>query len=422
MAYILNKTNGSILATVQDSAIDTTTDLTFLGKNYAGYGELQNENFLKLLENFSNSTAPEKPIEGQLWYDNTNNVLNVYDGEYWKSLGKIDISDIDPSSTKTYITGDLWYNSDSQQLYVYNGTEFILVGPQSGADIIASWKGSYEYSTSTVEKQYNIKAIVGFEDSVVAVVSDRAYLTEKINDQYTVSRSRDQFSESNFLVQRGITLYGAHPTTGSSKETGFYFWGTAAEALRADRATTADIASGISFSSTNTNQLYYVPFVSTGTTNTSTHIDTSTTGLYYNPSTNILYGTASAALYSDLAERYHADSQYGEGTVLVIGGDFEVTISSVEADVSVAGIVSVKPAFRMNEGAGDQFTHPFIALKGRVPCKVVGRIRKGDLIVTSKTPGHGRAFENGDSPNAVFAKALESHHSDNEGRIEVMVV
>ena len=77
MPYIINKSNGIVITTVQDASLDQTTDLTFVGKNYAGYGEVQNENFLKLLENFSNISAPEKPILGQLWYNTQDKSLNV---------------------------------------------------------------------------------------------------------------------------------------------------------------------------------------------------------------------------------------------------------------------------------------------------------------------------------------------------------
>ena len=75
MAYTVNKTDGTILATVADGTINTTTDLTLIGKNYAGYGEFFNENLIKLLENFSNSSAPASPVAGQMWWDSTNNLL-----------------------------------------------------------------------------------------------------------------------------------------------------------------------------------------------------------------------------------------------------------------------------------------------------------------------------------------------------------
>ena len=90
MAYEVNKFNGTFLVSVADGTIDTTTDLRFIGKNYAGYGEVQNENFLHLLENFSNTTAPPKAVTGQIWYDSGNNALKYYrsgaSSNYWQDI------------------------------------------------------------------------------------------------------------------------------------------------------------------------------------------------------------------------------------------------------------------------------------------------------------------------------------------------
>ena len=87
MPYSLIKTNGIQLTIVQDGTIDTTTDLVFVGKNYTGYGSPVNENFLKLLENFANGTAPRKPLLGQTWYDTSNKKLKLFDGRKFKSIG-----------------------------------------------------------------------------------------------------------------------------------------------------------------------------------------------------------------------------------------------------------------------------------------------------------------------------------------------
>lgn len=418
MAYILNKTNGSIVVIVEDGLVDNTTDLTFVGRNFAGYGEIQNENFLKLLENFSNSTAPEKPIEGQLWYDSISNQICVYNGVEWKNVAYLTSSDTNPNETKVFQPGDLWYDTTNQQLYCHNGVDFSLIGPPNSADLLASWRGSFEYDASVGNNvpKYNIKAIVGIDEKVIAVVSEEGYIVQKspASEIYPVAETN---SPDNFYIAKGITLVGADAYSGRSNNKGIYFWGTAKHAEYAEAAGSA----GQAFTSTNLNQNFNLTFVNTitGYTTSTSYIST---GLFYNASTNVLNVIATAAQYSDIAERYHADGQYGEGTVLVIGGRYEVTISSIESDVSVAGIVSVRPAYRMNEDAGDQTTHPFIALKGRVPCKVNGWVHKGDLIVTSRVQGHGRSFEKGDNPNAVFAKALESHMSDGNGIIEVMVV
>lgn len=132
-------------------------------------------------------------------------------------------------------------------------------------------------------------------------------------------------------------------------------------------------------------------------------------------------GEAIAALYAaDIAERYHADAYYEPGTVLIIGGKYDVTLSYKENDTSVIGIVSTKPAYKMNIEAGDDKTHPYIALKGCVPCKVVGPIKKGDLLTTSSKNGYAKAADNNVHPKAIFAKALENFN-DNFGIIKVYV-
>jgi hypothetical protein len=173
---------------------------------------------------------------------------------------------------------------------------------------------------------------------------------------------------------------------------------------------------------TNTNNTFFMVF-STGTGATSLNVDTS--GITYNPSSNtlattIFAGTATSAYYADLAERYEADAVYEPGTVLVIGGEKEVTTTAIYADTRVAGIVSKNPAYMMNSGAGTDETHPYIALKGRVPCKVIGPISKGDLLVTSAHPGYACVGQNVFS-GAVIGKAL-GNQSEGFGVVEVLVV
>src|SRR6056300_652011 len=126
MAYTVNKTDGTILATVADGTIDTTTDLTLIGKNYAGYGEFFNENLVKLLENFSNTSAPASPVAGQMWWDKTNNLLKVYTGTTFKTVSS---STASASTPTTSVTGDLWWDTTNGQLKVYNGSTFTTIGP-----------------------------------------------------------------------------------------------------------------------------------------------------------------------------------------------------------------------------------------------------------------------------------------------------
>jgi hypothetical protein len=127
MTYNINKTDGSLLAEIIDSSIDTTaTDLTLIGKNVTGYGEFINENFIKLLENFASTSSPSNPIAGQLWFDLTENRLKVYDGNSFKvASGPI----VSPNAPLNPSQGDFWIDSKENQLYFYDGTDRQLAGP-----------------------------------------------------------------------------------------------------------------------------------------------------------------------------------------------------------------------------------------------------------------------------------------------------
>ena len=132
MAYQVDKFNGTFLTSVADGTIDTTTDLRFVGKNYAGYGEVQNENFLHILENFANTTAPPKAIEGQVWYDSGNKKLKFYDGTKFKSASGAEISATAPGGLGI---GDFWWDTSAKQMYAYDGGSFILIGPEASPDL-----------------------------------------------------------------------------------------------------------------------------------------------------------------------------------------------------------------------------------------------------------------------------------------------
>jgi hypothetical protein len=125
-AYTINLTDGSIFATVPDGTVNQTSSVTLVGKNFAGYGEFLDENFIQMLENFSNSTAPASPLTGQIWWDKTNALLKVYNGTLFKTLSFSTASATQPTSN---VTGDLWYDTTNQQLKVYTGSSYIVVGP-----------------------------------------------------------------------------------------------------------------------------------------------------------------------------------------------------------------------------------------------------------------------------------------------------
>jgi len=408
MPYILNLTTGSVLVTVKDGTIDKTTSLSFLGRNFAGYGEPLEENFVKLLENFSspgNYNTPlnpilSKPLQGQLWFNSTKKQLYInYDGTNFKGIGSITVGPV--SSVTNPVDGDLFWDNDVLYSYSTSSQTYVNIGPANGSQF-SSWIFGRTISSPNDFLYPSITALVG--TLPVAMFSFNSFVPKNVN-----------LIEGNTLntftyIKKGITLPNANSVTGVSSEnttSGYLLWGTAADAIN---------ARNISVISTDTTlNTFYVPLVS-NVSGSERLFSTAT----FNYSNGVLNATATAAYYADLAERYEADAVYEPGTVLVIGGKKEVTVTTTFADTRVAGVVSKNPAYLMNKDAGNDETHPAIALKGRVPCKVTGYVKKGDLIVTSSIAGYGCAA-NSVFGGAIIGKALETQ-SEGFGIIEIMVV
>jgi hypothetical protein len=642
MPYILKRTNGTQLAVIQDGSIDQSTDLIFIGKNYAGYGQTMNENFLQLLENFSSSRSPSKPLTGQIWFDSANLKLNIYDGNRFKSLTVTDSNTARPSDLRT---GDQWFDPVNQKLYVYNGIEFVMIGPEKNVAAVQSTFSASLVQDNTFANHTVLQANIGSgSDSVPAVFSKDSFVP--------ASSSLLSTDQKYSNVARGISIPGYRPISlGANKGIGAVpdnehvdtlFFGAASSAwgmlelynneptffesnqyirytgdgidipgsivARNDAGITVGSsgamkisASGLvgnisnpngsritissnmlgnlvtalaidfqapavvvlpstspatdlgtsnqAFRSLYATNLYSANLIASGTTNfitgnwtlspgatisggtvtassavnstnatklesytangTYVHatidetaysiaqrdgtgkltanginagqagatvtgawtigvggtfqatslLGAGTTGYVVASQTgnansiaqrdasgalvanNVITPTLSAgtlvnsngqisgqwtltsgssleSTYADLAERYHADAEYAPGTVLVVGGVNEVTTTNEKADPRVAGIVSTNPAFKLNSEAGTDNTHPYIALKGRVPCLVVGPIFRGDRLVTSDKPGYAERSMNATDP--IIGIALQDMIVD-VGIIEVMV-
>lgn len=399
MPYTVYKTNGVKLTTVEDGKLNISTDLQLVGKNYAGYGQVVNENFVKLLENFSNGTAPLNPLTGQIWYDSLTKRLKIYTGTKWNQYLSTTISSNRPVDLTN---GEFWFDSAALKLYIKNRDSFVLIGPSAGTVGGGTGGGvgtSIIIADTTVEYEA-IKLTIG--EATPAVVSPFTYNVD----------ATDPFISQYTKIYNGITLAGADATTGISSTNGSYFWGTAADSVRLDGLPSTEFlkVSDVNIFAEAITELNSITRISTG----GPSIPGSIEGAWSLESGSTLQST-----FADLAERYEADAVYEPGTVLVVGGVKEVTVTSQFADTRVAGIVSKNPAYMMNSKAGNNETHPYIALKGRVPCKVIGPINKGDLLVTSAHPGYACAGQNVFG-SAVIGKALEDK-SEGFGVIEVKV-
>lgn len=562
MAYSVDTYSGARTFVVEDGTIDSSLDIKLIGKNYAGYGEVQNENFVHLLENFAGSSAPPRPLPGQIWYDSAIKKLKFYDSTVnkWKTAGG---SESSPTSPTGLSEGDFWFDNINKQLYVFDGTTYILVGPQG-----VSGLGTTQMESQTVRGQDNnpyaiIKALANGKP-VFIISSDEFTL----HPDFTTP-GNPEFIDGFGIIKKGITLANTNNVVGITDTDTNLYWGTASSALglvssegqlfrkedfitrddlnfdtlvqfsdegfalgdssdllvridpldgttavvRNDKSSTIrfettvlsgpDAGSKIPLVLTGANILpgsngisdigtadltfknvYATAFygsganlttinagnLSTGTVPsgrltgtytinvngnastattavTSTRSDELKVGTVYRTATVdtasngtansiacrdidgnlnavLFQGTATQALFADLAEKYLTDKEYEVGTVVTVGGDAEVT--ACKRGDRAFGAVSANPAYMMNAGLEGG---TYIALKGRVPIKVHGPVRKGDRLIACHDGCAGEVTQviknlpirAGSFPD-TFAIALESNDDPDVKLVEAVII
>ena len=591
MAYTINLTDGNVFATIADGTVNTSSSMILVGKNYAGYGEFLDENFIHLLENGSNTTAPSAPLTGQLWWDKTNSLLKVYNGSIFKTISAATSSATAPVSN---VQGDLWYDTVNQQLKVWTGAAFIVVGPafsssegttgaipetinDSGASPhfvtslyvnntrvaivskdasftpaapvnttfptifngITLWNsGSPVFGGSATNAQLLdsldstdfMRATANTATTGILRVQNNTGLFVGAANVFNVSTSnndaliKSDISTGNLVIQAnvggstfdvaralgasgtfaisnaatvGTTLNVTGNITGANLNTGAQVVATgnitggnistAGLITAAGTITsTANVvggnirtvglvsASGNITSAANVAGQFFIgngsqltglslgvsvtKFVngtsegnigtSGGNINfnvagTSNVAVLTTTGAVFTGLTtpsiaksgtnavgnigsssnyfNRVFATATTALYADVAERFAADEVMEPGTVVELGGSKEITRATGELSDQVFGVISTNPAFMMNGGAGEDDTHPAVAMTGRVPVKVVGRVRKGDRLV-SAGDGVARAAQPGEATAFnVIGRSLVDKVTPESGTIEAIV-
>jgi hypothetical protein len=198
MAYIINKFSGGQLVVLEDGTLDTSTSLGLLGRNYVGYGEVQNENFLFLLENFANENPPSRPITGQTWYSTDVGTLNVYNGTAWTPVGSAITSDTEPEG----FDGGIWYKDTTDQLFVFDSGFWKLIGPEA----VEGFGTTKILSTTILDSN-------GVNHAAVKLIVDGVVLAICTNDTFTIDVT--DFVEGFAILQAGINLSTTRPIIGA---------------------------------------------------------------------------------------------------------------------------------------------------------------------------------------------------------------
>jgi hypothetical protein len=423
MSYTINLTDGAQLTTIADGTLNTTAcSMALPGKNYAGYGIYLDENFVHMLENSSNTTAPGTPLVGQLWWDSGNKVMNVWNGTVWKTISSATSSSTQPTSN---VQGDLWYDTVNQQLNVYSGTNWILVGPAFTAG-----QGTTGAIPATVRDNSNVQhtilqlyvggvllgvmskdttaftpspAIAGFDTIKPGLQLSSSSVAYLFQGLITNAEQLNGLASTSFMrADAAATTTGKLTTTSDS-----------GLAVGADGDFTVTVAgSDVNISNTQTN----------GNVNFRANVGgTPTTVMVINGSSGTISGNQINANYADVAERFAADEELAPGTVVELGGTAEITQVTSDLSEKVFGVISTRAAYLMNSKAGTDATHPPVAMTGRVPVRTVGQVSKGDRLVSAGN-GLARAAQPGEATAFnVIGRSLQNKVDAGEGTVEAIV-
>jgi hypothetical protein len=238
MAYVINKFSGQQLVVLSDGTLDTTTSLGLVGRNYVGYGETQNENFVFLLENFANTAPPSRPLSGQIWFNTTNDTAYAYDGTQWNPIGAAAVSVSAPPNTNA---GALWLKTPINQLYVYTGTEWRFIGPEA-----------VEGFGSTRARAGSLDDTVGDPRPVIFLETDGVVFAICTAATFTISTNNSVTGFSNAL-QAGINLSATAKINGSI--TGNAGTATQLETARLINGVPFNATTNINISANTTNML-----------------------------------------------------------------------------------------------------------------------------------------------------------------------
>lgn len=403
MAYTIVKSDGTVLTTIADGTINTTsTSLGLPGRNYAGYGSSLDTNFVHVVENFADSTPPANPLRGQLWYDTGDSTVKVCptDGES-NALAWLSLTATSSGGNTTFGSVNITGNATSNN---FTATNTISANAFTAGYLTIS-------ANATIANADITSANIGTL-TTQAITTGAATTTGTLTGVWTVSGSAGgnnasavNFDTGGIYINNSGNLYG----------------------IRTDKYMYAN-GDPVSFAGTysNSNVAGYLPIYNGNVLASKLQTTAITTGANTTAGTitgnfTLTTGSRLTATYADLAERFESDQAYEPGTVVELGGPAEITAVKYELSEDVFGVVSDNMAFLMNNGAGTDETHPAIAMTGRVRVRTKGLVKKGQRLV-SAGEGYARAANDGEATAFnVIGRALEDKTTEDYGIVEAIV-
>ena len=401
MAYTIVKSDGTVLTTIADGTINTTSTSQGLpGRNFAGYGQTLDTNFVHQIENFAANTPPANPLRGQLWYDINNSLLKLCPTDGLSNASAwVTIAVSSSTATTTFgsvsVTGNLQANNITANNAITGDTLTVRL-----ATVTAN---------ATIANAAVTTANIGTLNT--AVITTGANTTSgALTGTWTANggSSGNTFivTNGNLVAVTGIKTDNYYYANGSPfNPTGTYNNGNVFDYLTGANAITQ-------FSGNIAPTKITTSIITTGANTTTGNI----TGNW-----TLTTGSKLNATYADLAERFEADAPYDAGTVVEMGGDKEITAVQYELSEDVFGVVSDTAGYLMNSAAGNDTTHPPIAVGGRVKVKVIGKVKKGQRLVSAGN-GIARAAKPGEATSFnVIGRALAPKTTEELGAVEAFV-
>ncbi len=402
MSYTIIRSDGSTLTTIQDGTINTTSaSIGLPGRSYAGYGQVINTNFVRMIENFASSSPPANPLRGQLWFNTTEGVLKICPADGTLTAAEwVTVVTQGEAGTTTFGNINVSGNVVANNIRSVNDLDV-------GNSLVAL--------NATISN--NISALRGtIQTATLGNVTTQQITTGNNTTSGTLTGIWTIFGQSNgnaLSLNAGNISFVANSVNGIKCDN--YMYSNGARFNPSGTYTNANVADFL----TGGNGAVRFNGNIAPTRVTTTRLDGGgvIAGIW-----NLASGARLQATYADLAERFEADDTYDAGTVVELGGEKEITAVVDELSDSVFGVISSTAAYMMNSAAGNDKTHPPVAISGRVPVKVKGKVKKGDRLVSagkgyarSAKPGEATAFN-------TIGRSLTTKTTTDIGTVEAIVV